>query len=463
MKKTLLFLVASMVGIGAQAQYQQFENWTNNSVLNLDDHETTVSDNGAEGALACFRSTDANSGTYSIRLETVLSPMVGDTVFGYFISGDPDTQSPGQSTTPFNGVDSIVGYYKYDIQAGDSCLLLVATTFMGTTTGGGTYYIPTGTQSTWKRFSYPIMSVASDSLLFGAATGDPLNNFDGIPGTWIQFDDVQLKKGAQTQSVVNGGFENWSPIMWEDPTGWNTANQWAFGEPTLPVVKTTDSYTGTYAIQLSTLASTNFPGDTLFGGATNGYFDNNGPQGGAPYTSTPTGVECYYKYAPVNSDMANIGIEFFKNGSSVGTAGNGFNTTVSTYTLWNQAISLSQAPDTVLITLWAGNEIGSVFKVDDIDFVFPLGVSEDLIVDQLVSYPNPATDVIKIRFDLKKDSKVAIRLINAVGQELTARSLGQLSSGTYRESFNTSDFAYGIYFIEFTLNGEKVTQQFIIQ
>ena len=52
--------------------------------------------------------------------------------------------------------------------------------------------------------------------------------------------------------------------------------------------------------------------DTLWAGATNGSFTYNGPEGGEPFTGSPTSIECYYKYTPSGNDTAYIGFEFFQ-------------------------------------------------------------------------------------------------------------------------------------------------------
>jgi hypothetical protein len=458
MKKSLLFISAIFIGISSYAQYEGFENWTNNSVQILDDYETSASERGIEGALATYRVADPVTGTYSIKLETVISPSNGDTIFGYFLSGDPDTQAPGQPIS-IGAVDSIVGWYKCDIQSGDSAGIICMPTLLGNPTGGGIYYF-TGTQSTWKRFAFNVGAIASDSMMFAVATGDPMNDFDGIAGTWIQFDDIQLKGPTGTMNILNYSFENWSPVSWEEPNSWATFNLWAIGQPTMPAIKSTDSYAGTYALDLSVVQSTE--GDTLWGAATNGYWGYNGAAGGQPFTGSPSAVECWYKYTPVAGDNAFFSVEFKAGGSTIGNYGNNFNTPANTYTLWTQAIT-PLTPDTILIAIWAGNNIGSQFKIDNIDFVFPVGIAEGLTVDKLVAYPNPATDVLKIKFNIENDNNVSIRLIDALGKELTTRSLGHLSSGVYRESFNTSDFSTGVYFLEFTLGDEKLVKRFAIK
>jgi len=457
MKKTLLFISAITIGFSSYSQHEGFENWTQNTVQALDDYQTTVNDRGLEGANSTFPSTDAHTGTYSVRLETVLSSQ-GDTVFGYFIDGDPDSGTPGQAVS-LNNVDSIIGFYKCDILPNDSALLLVQTTFMSNPTGGGLYYIK-GTQPTWKRFAYNVNAIAADSMLFGAASSDAINEYNGKPGSWIQFDDIQLKSTTgQTMNVMNSSFENWTPLNWEDPNGWQTFNIWALGQPAMPAVKSTDSYAGSYALELNNILTQD--NDTLWGAATNGYWGENGPQGGEPFTGSPVAVECYYKYAPASGDNANISIQFKQGGSIVGNYGTGINA-AGTYTLWNQATT-PMTPDSVLISIWSGNKIGTQLKVDNIDIVFAVGVAEGLTVEKIVTYPNPTSDVLNIRFNIENDNDVKIRLIDVTGKVVSSRSLGHLSSGTYKETFNTSNLSTGAYFIEFNLGKEKVVERFIVK
>lgn len=462
MKKILLIVSAILIGSASYAQYAGFENWTLKSVQTLDNYRTSANERGDDGAKATFPSTDAQRNTKSIRLETVIGSN-GDTVFGYFVSGDPEDNKPGQVTAPLNGVDSLIGWYKYDIKTGDSCVIAAQTFMAGITTGGGIFHILAGQQTTWKRFSYPINAPTSDSLMIAIAGGNPLNKFNGIVGTWIQFDDIKLKKGGQEINIVNGDFENWSSMSWEVPDNWNTSNIWAFGESALPVTKTATSYSGSYALELTTLASVNHTGDTLWAGITNGMWSDNGPIGGQPYSVSPTAVECYYKYTPTGSgDGVRLNIEFKKNGSVIGNYGNYFTTAEANYTHWTQPIT-PMTPDTVLITISNNRNFGSKFTIDNLDFLFPVGVSEHLKVEKLVSYPNPATDVLKIKFNLIKENNVSIRLIDILGKELVNRHLGNLSSGEYREIFNTSSFDTGVYFIEFTLGNEKVVERFVVK
>ncbi|MDC0230560.1 T9SS type A sorting domain-containing protein [Aureispira] len=462
--KTLSFLIfAILISMTSFAQYEGFENWSADSILSLDEYNTAVSENPVSGAAASSRSTDAYLGTYSIRLEPVIETS-GDTTFGFFLSGDPDNFKPGQPVTlsPNGSTDSIIGYYKYDILPNDTAVLLAQTFLMGLPTGGGAFFI-TGSQPTWTRFAYHIGATTADSLLIAAANGNPLNNFNGLPGSWIQFDNIQLKNSTGTQDIINHSFENWSSFAWETPSGWETSNQFAIGQPVLPCEKTTDSYSGNYGLKLTTIG--NNLGNVLGGYATNGTMGQNGTQGGAPFFNSPVGIEYYYKYASSGVDTGFSSFQFIQSGMPVYQLGGSFIDTTSSYTLWTETIMSAIYPDSLLITLWSGSNPGSQLIIDNIDFAYTIigGVNKKISVEQLVAYPIPATDLIKLRFTTNENNDVNIRLIDLNGKALTSRSLGHLSAGTYRETFNTSEFSSGVYFIEFTLDEEKIIERFIVK
>lgn len=461
MKKTLLSLLSLLTLSSAYSQYEGFENWTQNSVLLLDDYQTSLNEGGAFLGNT-IQSTDAYSGTYSLRLETVLAPL-GDTAFGYMVSGDPDAFTPGQPTG-LNNVDSIIGYYKYDVMPGDSITFLPVTFFAGTPTGpasGEPFYI-TGTQATWKRFAFYIGAPITDSLLFAVATGDPLNDFNGIPGTWIQIDDIQLKSSTGvTQNILNNSFENWTPLVWDELDGWKTSNQWYIGEPILPVVKTTDAYNGNYAVELNTFLDSR--GDTAWAAITNGEFGQNQMEGGVPFSGNPIGIEFYYKYFPSGIDTAYFNIEFKKTGFASQWGGTWVADSASSYTLKSNSLPFLNSPDSVLITVNSGRIPGTQLIVDDLNFIFPVGVSEFVDVEKIVAYPNPVKEVLNIRFNLKADKNIKIRLVDIVGKELTSLDFGNLSIGTYNQTFNVSSYSSGVYFIEFVIDGEKKIERFIVE
>lgn len=455
MKKILLSLSVILFSINCFAQFEGFENWTQNQIQSLEDYETSAN----EGQQNTQQSTDAHTGLYSVKLEVMQLPS-GDTTFGYFVSGNPEDSLPGQQVT-LNNVDSVVGYYKADFQSGDSALFIAMTTFMGSPTGGGTFYI-TQSQSNWTRFAFYVGALVADSLMIGGANGNPLNEINGVPGSWIMFDDIQLKSSTGvTQDILNNSFENWTPLLWDEIDGWNTTNKWYIGEPLMPVVKTTDVHTGNFAVQLNTFIDSR--GDTSWSQITNGIFGDNQMEGGVPFSGNPTSVEFYYKYAPVGNDTAYFNIEFKKTGFSSQWVGTNISGSASSYTLNSNFLPLLNSPDSLMIYISAGRNPGTQLKVDDINFVFPVSVSEFVDVEKIVAYPNPVKEVLNIRFNLKADKNIKIRLVDIVGKELTSLDFGNLSIGTYNQTFNVSSYSSGVYFIEFLIDGEKRVERFVVE
>ena len=95
--------------------------------------------------------------------------------------------------------------------------------------------------------------------------------------------------------------------------------------------------------------------------------------------------------------------------------------------------------------------------------IFPVGINENIKIDRIESYPNPTTDVLNLRFELTNKNLVSVNLLDITGKVLTNKSFGNLSSGTYNESFNTSSFTSGIYFIEVTVGNERIVNRFIVK
>jgi hypothetical protein len=153
-------------------------------------------------------------------------------------------------------------------------------------------------------------------------------------------------------SIPNGNFESWTTGTYEYPQNYpitsNTENFYRYQLP-FNVVKTTDSYHGNYAVQLTTYASGT---NTSFG-----YFLNSNPNGdptkwtgGMPYNQMPTGIRGYYKYNQSTADTATIIVTFSKAGVNVGTYFIPLSGLHSSYALFNYTFypALTVTPDSVI-------------------------------------------------------------------------------------------------------------------
>src|SRR5690606_34306053 len=120
--------------------------------------------------------------------------------------------------------DSLVGYYKCNVHAGDTAGILVMYSFMGIPVHFSQFGF-TGSQTTWTRFSFPVksQSFTPDSISIGAASSNALRN-SGIPGSWLMLDSLHFVGSGITQQLPNLDFENWTTISYEDPDDWSTFN-----------------------------------------------------------------------------------------------------------------------------------------------------------------------------------------------------------------------------------------------
>ncbi len=439
------------------AQNLDFENWTQDTILLLDDYYTMASDNPMYGQYAVLRSTDHTDGTYSIRLETILSPE-NDTVFGYFANGDPETFEGGAPTT-LTSIDSVIGYYKYDIQPGDTALFLCMTKFNGTLTGGGFFTI-TGTQSTWKRFSYPVSAASVDTVITAAASSNAVNNIGITPGSYILFDNVQLKSNTLgLDTIPNHSFENWSNFIWEDLSEWTTPNRYVINLPPLPVEKTTDAYSGNYAASLTTRYYPQF-NDTVEGYMSYGYWTQSGPIGGFPYSDQPDSVQFHYKCNLSGVDTAFVSIIFKNNGTPIAYNGIAISQGQLSYTLFSQYINLPQAPDTIFIAASSGKNPDSQLIIDKIEFLFPVGINETYNIHQVVAFPNPATDKLYFNMNFEESNTANINIYSIDGKLISTNSFNNLS-GHNKVSVNISDLPTGNYIYKVIIRDKVYSKTFV--
>lgn len=183
-------------------------------------------------------------------------------------------------------------------------------------------------------------------------------------------------------SIPNGNFETWNSVTFDYPQNYpynsNYDVLYRF-HSTLPfnAVKTADAYHGSFAIELTTVASES---DTTIG-----YFININPgdgdpstwSGGMPYTEIPTGLRGYYKYNKANGDAGTLIAAFSKGGINIGTYFYSIGDLHTTYSEFSFTLDppLAQAPDSVIfaaassnIMLYDNGIAGSSLILDSVSF-----------------------------------------------------------------------------------------------
>ncbi len=178
------------------------------------------------------------------------------------------------------------------------------------------------------------------------------------------------------QSIPNGGFESWNTVNYENPLFYQTSNMHGDNGSvgSLNAEKTTDAYSGNFAIKLTTMASGL---DTNFAYFANGDPGKNPPEGGTPYNQMATGIRFHYKSNIMAGDSALVLVMFKKNNVLIGQYMYAITATQSSYTVFSKNFSpaLPMAPDSVVIGIassfpFGGNRgtPGNMIQVDSVLF-----------------------------------------------------------------------------------------------
>jgi len=219
---------------------------------------------------------------------------------------------------------------------------------------------------------------------------------------------ISLNLNAQTQ-MPNAGFELWSATLPNNrPTNYYTVDTMGMHS----CYKTTDKYSGTYAMKLRSLDTTIiFYNVKLPGLATLGKLNINTTTfyGGIPFTDMPTNFRCYFKYLPNGIDTMMMAVYFWHYDDVLhkkDTLG-GFvldtSATISTYTYldipieWNS--NYTETPDSMNIILLASYTVKNhtYAYFDEFSFYYnTTGMVQSL--DDVLSevYPNPAQGTINV-------------------------------------------------------------------
>ena len=426
-----------------------FENWSTSSFDELDNYDTQPGFSlFLLGTSTTTRSSDAFNGNFSIRLETKASQ--SDTVPGVYTSGDFDTENGfPYSQRP----DSLVGYYKCDVKAGDSAFLVIRFSEQDSIFSFQTISF-VGIQNNWARFSLALdLSMNPDSMFIGATSSNLINEIGIQPGSWLMLDSLHFVGSGITQQIVNGDFENWTTKTFEEPDFWRTTNSATATVGISSATRTTDSHSGSNALRLETIAF--FDEDTI-GIVTNGEFGDSMVAGGQPFSIAFDTLVGYYKYSPIGLDTAAIGLSFFRNGNLIGNASRFF-TAQSTYTEFRVPFVLSQIPDTMRIDIFSSigeNIVGSTLFIDDLRLNSVNTSLDDNFdkIKQLEVYPNPTSDRLIVKFTPLKE-EMTISLIDALGREFLSKLI---SKGQEQVALDLSSLKKGNYFLRMQLGNKTI-------
>lgn len=469
MRKLLLILSFFAFAINASAQdcpNGDFENWVSHpyNVPDSNWYTSNIQSLSKADTLTVWKVT-GHSGQ-AIHLQTAI---IGtDTLQAYAINtiGDPKS---GMGGVPYTQQPtSITGYYRYNMVANDSALMIVEFKKAGTVISATqfTFRNVSGSLSTFTAFSFPLntIPVAPDSVIIGIAS----SNLEGTgiqSGSWLEMDELAFAGTGITEPIVGGSFDSWTAQSVDIPTDWATE---AHGDNGTGVSRSTDHRAGSYSVQLTTQPGTGGGGSgnsvEVAQITTGKYSPNSGPRGGLPYTHTSDTISGYYKYTPAGADTAMLMVMLTAAGTNVG-GGNYFIHAASAWTYFEMPFNAGTTPDTIRIDIqsgsWNAAAAGSVLKVDYLQLKSqPLLAVNDLAIaaTNVLAYPNPANDVFNLKFDKIPAGSVNAKIYDIVGRVIDSRYYTVAPSVI---SFQVGNLPTGMYFYEVSNNGNIVRDKFL--
>jgi hypothetical protein len=451
MKKLLLSLalVLGSASLFAQAiPNGGFESW---NAINWSDptyYFAANDQNVPNGYPATVVSTSgAYHGSFAVQLTT--TKVGSDTLQAYLANGNPSGSNVTGGIPYAQKPTGLRIYYKCNIKAGDTGLILAIFKKSGSVIGQYIYkvYGSVGSYTLLAKTFSPALPLTPDTVVFAATPSNLLTgNFSGIPGSTLTIDSLTFTGGVSQPADLNGDFENWTSYTDNIPTGWSGSYP--------GVIQTVDKYAGSYALELETTPPNVNNNQAQQGYATTGINSNHGTVGGYPYTQMTDTLFFYYKYAPVGTDTASVNMQFKKGGSPIGGAGMNYTTAQAAYTLAKVGFNIGTAPDSVIVSFQSSNyssnigaHVGSIFKVDNVYLKSqPLAVNFIVLPEGAVKvYPNPTTGMLNIDTHDLSGTVQSIQVFDMSGRVISSTNYTDLKTGL--TTFNMSDCATGLYLL----------------
>ena len=467
---SLLSIIVNIAYINAQTVTNgSFENWSMITAYEEPDNMISQNIQAYFNTLTgnVVKSTDKVEGNYSVKMTTIITN--GDTISGMVTNSSFGSDfSGGQAYT--HQPDSFYFASKSNILPNDTALIGVFFKKNGSFIAIAMKKL-VGTQATWKNYAlniHWIINAQPDTVIFIAASSD----FDGSPknGSELYLDDMNF--GSGNGSLTNGGFENWSPKTFEDPTNWSTFNVASLFFPPAYAVQSTDAYNGNYALEITTKMLNN--GDDTLAHVTNGVMKNSDWAGGQKVYSNPMKLSGYYKYTPIGNDSAIVAIRTteWNNSTNTGvTVQEKFKTlgAATSYTYFEIDLNYNAWPtiDTIGI-LFASSNIyngkanvgnGSKLLIDSLNITYyPVGINGQLENKINIStYPQPAINEVNFSFE-SNAQQVELLIYNSEGKLIATHKDNNLN--TLR--IETNSYNSGMYFYKIRLDGNLSSGKFQI-
>ncbi len=92
----------------------------------------------------------------------------------------------------------------------------------------------------------------------------------------------------------------------------------------------------------------------------------------------------------------------------------------------------------------------------------PTGIVEVKTQMEYSLYPNPASNLINLKYNLLEVSDIVISVIDANGKSIITKNFGKQAPGEYKNEIDISDLSAGNYFLTIQINNKPISNQIVV-
>ncbi|MEM1319369.1 MAG: T9SS type A sorting domain-containing protein [Bacteroidota bacterium] len=451
----LLLLLCCTFHSFAQQQIENgdFENWSAELLFERPDDWVIGADPRFTSVVT--QSDDAFSQNFSAKITTQEidgEVAIGGLVFGFFDFGIEDFLPVRYESS----VDSFIVHLKYDIQPGDTGIVLILQRINGFDVFSFERF--TGKVDEWTRVAIPMTSTTQDSILIVFSPSDILAE-EGEVGSVLFVDEMGfVDANTSPAPLPNSSFENWTAINANNPDNWDSFNRLlALADLPPNVTRSDEAASGSFSARLEI---NEYFGDTVEAFLVYGSIDDEFEFISTPFTGTPTRLTGSYRYQPAGQDVGAVVPAL----SSGGTFAGGeifILTPTAEFIEFEIPIVLSLFPDTLSLIISAGQNPGSVLWIDNLAFDNVLTTEEADLFNGLRISPNPASDWFEVDYPSSGED-LRLKLMDIQGRILQDHLLPANQGGGQIE-LDVSTYIPGIYVVEISQGKLRTSRKVTIK
>jgi len=355
-----------------------------------------------QGLNCVMKTTDSYSGTYALKL--ISDNANGETLFGYAFCNGMLAEQEISDTPRYSGgfpvssaPDSLHGYFKYHVAENDTAIGMLSFKKDGVIVGQDLIRI-TGSSDKFVKLDFDVdpTMIPPDTAMIAFSCTNPFG--EPIAGNWLIIDSLWFE--GSTDTIPNADFEKWIEIKFEDPIDWASLNELTVTSSQLSATKTTDKYSGDFAIRIESKVTINPFGnpDTITTGILipqpNGGSIING-QSVFDIDINPSELTGYYKFIPTGNDIAGLAIKIIDADSQIYNFGITL-MPASSYTKFSAPLSypigtvvrqIYIAFTTNYLNQGLTGQVGSILYIDDLELIDPCKGKPELVIENITEDP----------------------------------------------------------------------------